>query len=274
MRQTVLGVQVDNLTMAETLDRIGDFIESTQPHQHVVVNADKVVKAHRDPALARIIAACDLINADGMPVLWAAWLLGQPLKQRVTGIDLFFALLERAEQRGWRVYFLGAKANVLERAKTNALQRFPRLTLAGARDGYWHAQEEDVVAQTIAVSQPDILFVAISSPKKEQFLARHQASMRVPFAMGVGGTFDILAGLTARAPRWMQRCGLEWLFRFLQEPRRMFRRYFIEDTYFFWLLARELAHRWARRPSTRRVPGAQTAAPRQPPATRSQPPQR
>jgi N-acetylglucosaminyldiphosphoundecaprenol N-acetyl-beta-D-mannosaminyltransferase len=245
-RTTILGVDVDNLSMDETLDRIGSFIATGQPHQHVVVNADKVVKAARDPELARIIAGCDLINADGMPVVWASHLLGTPLKERVTGVDLFFNLLARAEQSGWSVYFLGARQAVVDEVVRRAAQRHPRLRIAGHRDGYWSsAQEADVVEQ-IRASRTDILFVAISSPKKEEFLARHQRHMRVPFAMGVGGTFDVMAGLTRRAPLWMQRTGLEWFYRFLQEPRRMFRRYFIDDMGFFWLLARALFGRGRR----------------------------
>lgn len=238
MRQRVLGCAVDNLSMEETLDRVGDMIASGRPHQHVVVNADKVVKAARDPQLRRIIEGCDLINADGMPVVWASRLLGQPLKERVTGVDLFFHLLDRAEQRGWRLYFLGARAEVVDEVVRRALQRCPHLLVAGHRDGYWSADEEDAVVDQVRRARADILFVAISSPRKEQFLARHQATMRVPFAMGVGGTFDVMAGRVIRAPVWMQRNGLEWFFRFLQEPRRMFRRYFIEDMAIFPMMAR------------------------------------
>ncbi|WP_457331843.1 WecB/TagA/CpsF family glycosyltransferase [Rhizobacter sp. P5_C2] len=237
MRQEILGCAVDNLSMRETLDRVGAMIATGRPHQHVVINADKVVKAARDPALAEIIARCDLVNADGMPVVWASHLLGQPLKERVTGIDLFFELLGRAEQEGWRVYFLGAREGVVNEVVQRAHAKHPQLAIAGHRNGYWQADEEPAVVDAIAQARPDILFVAINSPRKEEFLARWQREMRVPFAMGVGGTFDVMAGLTRRAPRWMQRSGLEWFYRFLQEPRRMFRRYFIEDMGFFRLLA-------------------------------------
>lgn len=243
MRQTILGCAVDNLTMSETLDCIGKFIASGKPHQHVVINADKVVKAARDPALAEIIARCDLINADGMPIVWASHLLGYPLKQRVTGIDLFFALLEHAEHKGWRVYFLGAREKVVTEVVGRAKAKHPKLEIAGHRNGYWTADEEGEVVREIADARPDILFVAISSPKKEEFLANYQDAMRVPFAMGVGGTFDVMVGLTKRAPVWMQRTGFEWFYRFLQEPRRMFRRYFIDDMTFFWLLAKALIGR-------------------------------
>lgn len=245
MRQSVLGVPVDNLSVEETLDRIGSFIADGRPHQHVVINVDKVVKAARDPQLLAIIARCDLINADGMPVVWASRLLGQPLKARVTGIDLFFALLARAARSGWRVYFLGARREVVEEVVARARREHPSLPIAGYRDGYWPAQDDERIAAEVGESRPDILFVAISSPRKEQFLAAYQARMRVPFAMGVGGTFDVMVGRTRRAPRWMQRTGLEWLYRFLQEPRRMFSRYFIDSLPFFGLLLRALLRRQA-----------------------------
>jgi N-acetylglucosaminyldiphosphoundecaprenol N-acetyl-beta-D-mannosaminyltransferase len=243
MRQSILGCAVDNLSMSETLDRVADQIATGKPHQHVAINVDKIVKASRDPELARIIGACDLINVDGMPLVWASRLLGEPLKERVAGVDLFFALLERAALRGWRVYFLGAKADVVAEVVSRAVQRHPALQVAGHRDGYWTAEQETAVVDQIRDSRADLLFVAISSPFKEAFLARHQQAMGIPFAMGVGGTFDVAAGVVKRAPVWMQRSGLEWFFRFLQEPRRMFKRYFVDDMAFFVLLAKALRHR-------------------------------
>jgi len=237
----MMGCRIDNLTMAETVDRIGQFIASGKPHQHVVVNVDKLVKAQRDPELRAIINDCQLVNADGMPVVWASHLLGKPLKERVAGIDIFEALMQRAAQTGWRVYLLGAREEVVGAVRSIYTKKYPGLVIAGHRNGYWSPEEEAAVADEIRASKTDILFVAISSPKKEQFLGRWQQHMQVPFAMGVGGTFDVAAGRIKRAPLWMQRTGLEWFFRFLQEPRRMFRRYFIDDLAFFRLLATELA---------------------------------
>jgi UDP-N-acetylglucosamine 2-epimerase (non-hydrolysing) len=261
-RVEVLGCPVDDLTMEETLEVISGFIASGQAHQHVVVNVDKVVKAHKSPSLRRIIDACALVNADGMPVVWASRLLGRPLKERVTGVDLFEALMQRAARTGWRVYLLGARDEVVSKVARTYPHKYPGLIIAGAQHGYWKAGEEEAVARRVREARPDILFVAISSPQKEQFLARWQEHMRVPFAMGVGGTFDIAAGLTQRAPLWMQRTGFEWLYRFLQEPRRMFKRYFIDSLGFFVLLARELLGsirlRWAKEPA---VPGMARRAP-------------
>lgn len=240
MRIEMMGCQVDNLSMAETLNTIEGFIQSGKPHQHVVVNVDKIVKASRDEELRQIINNCALINVDGMPVVWASKLLGKPLKERVAGVDLFEALMAHSAKKGWRVFFLGAKEEVVSGVAKKFSALYPSLNIAGYRNGYWKAEEEAGVVQMIKDAKPDLLFVAISSPKKEQFLGRYQAEMKVPFAMGVGGTFDVMVGLVNRAPVWMQNAGLEWFYRFLQEPRRMFRRYFIEDMYFFWLLLKEM----------------------------------
>lgn len=239
----MMGCRIDNLSMAETLDVVEDFIRSGKPHQHVVVNVDKLVKASRDPELRRIINDCALVNADGMPVVWASRLLGKGLKERVAGIDLFDALVGQAARKGWRVFFLGAHEEVVTQVRTLYEQRFPALIVAGHRNGYWQDAEEQAVAELIRDSKADLLFVAISSPKKEQFLGRRQTEMRVPFAMGVGGSFDVVTGRVKRAPRWMQQSGLEWFYRFLQEPRRMFRRYFVDDMAFLWLLVKEMARR-------------------------------
>ncbi|SMF97651.1 N-acetylglucosaminyldiphosphoundecaprenol N-acetyl-beta-D-mannosaminyltransferase [Methylomagnum ishizawai] len=242
MRLHFMGCAIDNLSMDETLDRIAEFVRDGRPHQHVVVNVDKLVKAARQPALRDIINRCHLVNVDGMPVVWAGRLLGLPIKERVAGVDLFERLLGHAARQGWGVYFLGARPEVVAWVAELAPRRFPGLKVAGWRDGYWRPGQEAEVVAAIRAAAPQVLFVAISSPKKEEFLGAHQAAMGVPFAMGVGGTFDVFVGAVRRAPLWMQRSGLEWFYRFLQEPRRMFRRYFVEDAYFFWLLLRELVY--------------------------------
>ena len=242
-RVEILGCRIDNLTMGETVDVIAGLIAGGTPSQHVVINVDKVVKARRDRKLRDVIAGCTLVNADGMPVVWASRLLGTPLKERVAGVDLFEALMRRSAQTGWRIFLLGAREEVVAAVRERYTRRYPGLVIAGHRNGYWRDEEEAEVADQVRRSRADILFVAISSPKKELFLGRWQRHMNVPFSMGVGGAFDVAAGLTRRAPRWMQNAGLEWFYRFLQEPRRMFRRYFVDSLPFFALLAREFLRR-------------------------------
>jgi N-acetylglucosaminyldiphosphoundecaprenol N-acetyl-beta-D-mannosaminyltransferase len=242
-RIEMMGCKIDNLTMEETLQTVEGFIKSGQPHQHVVVNVDKLVKASRDPELRRIINECALINVDGMPVVWASRLLGKPLKERVAGVDLFESLMKRSADKGWRVYLLGAREEVVSGVKQAYEKKYPGLVVAGYRNGYWKPEEEAGVVAQVTAAKADLLFVAISSPKKEHFLGRYQAEMKIPFAMGVGGTFDVAVGRVKRAPVWMQNAGLEWFYRFLQEPRRMFKRYFVDDMAFFWLLLKEAVRR-------------------------------
>jgi N-acetylglucosaminyldiphosphoundecaprenol N-acetyl-beta-D-mannosaminyltransferase len=157
-----------------------------------------------------------------MPVVWAARLLGKPLKERLAGVDLFDALMQRSAENGWRVYLLGAREEVVSGVKQVYESKYPGFKVAGYRNGYWRPEEEaDVVAQ-IAAAKADLLFVEINSPKKEQFLNRYQIDMKIPFAMGVGGTFDVMVDTVKHAPLWMQKSGLEWFYRFfgllLKEP--------------------------------------------------------
>jgi N-acetylglucosaminyldiphosphoundecaprenol N-acetyl-beta-D-mannosaminyltransferase len=261
MRINILGCAIDNLSMSETLERVGEIVRSGTPHQHVAVNADIVVKGHHNRAFREIINRSDLINADGMPVIWASRLLGCRLKERVAGIDLFERLIERAALEGWSVFLLGARQAVVKRLAAVLLERHPTLRIAGFRDGYWSHDETADVLAAIYHAKPQLLFVAMPSPRKEQFIALCQGAVGVPFAMGVGGTFDVVAGATKRAPVWMQRTGFEWFYRFMQEPRRMFRRYFIEDMYFFVLLARAW---WRQRGGRGSGPGAVPAATKNP----------
>jgi N-acetylglucosaminyldiphosphoundecaprenol N-acetyl-beta-D-mannosaminyltransferase len=242
-RVEVLGCPVDALTAQETLQVVAQFITSGRPHQHVVVNAAKIVNMRRDADLARDVMGADLINADGMSVVWAARLLGVPVPERVTGIDLFEAIIALAAERGWRPYFLGAREDIVRRVAEVFRERYPQLAVAGLHHGYFTAAEEPEIVREIRASQADILFVAMTSPQKERFLARWKRELGVPFQMGVGGSFDVVAGKTARAPAWMQKVGLEWFFRFAQEPGRMWRRYLVTNATFGGLLA--LA--WARR---------------------------
>ena len=209
----------------------------------MAINAAKLVAMHDDPKLCGIVDGCGLVSADGQSVVWASRLLGDPLPERVAGIDLMDALLGLAERRGYHVYFLGARSDVLGRALERLRERFPRLEVAGARDGYFADDEAHEVCAAIRSSRPDILFVAMSSPRKEYFLGEYGPALGAPFVMGVGGSIDVIAGITRRAPVAWQRLGLEWLFRLLQEPRRMFRRYAVTNARFLGLIGRGLLTR-------------------------------
>ena len=236
---TLFGITVDNLTMNETLDRIEVMIEDGAIHQHVVINVDKIVKMESNPNLRMAVVDCDLINADGQPVIWVSSLLRVPLKERVTGIDLFDVLVARCAERGFRPYLVGSRQEIVAKTVDVLKGKYPKLQLAGWRNGYWSADEEPMVVQEIKKARPDVLCMAVGSPKQELFLHKWKKEMQVPFVMGVGGSFDVTAGVLKRAPRWMQDAGLEWLFRLAQEPRRLWRRYLIEDMAFFRLVWRE-----------------------------------
>lgn len=236
----ILGCRIDALDMDETVERCRAAIESRSWVQHVCVNAAKVVRLRRDEKLAAIVRACDLVNADGQAVVWASRLLGRPLPERVTGIDLMHRLLSLAESERYGVFILGARTDVLEEAVERLRAEYAGLRIVGYRDGYFTEAEDDAVCEQIRTARAEILLVAISTPRKEYWLAEHGPSLDVPFAMGVGGAIDIVAGVTARAPRWMQSVGLEWFFRFLQEPRRLAKRYLLTNAEFVWLVLAEL----------------------------------
>jgi N-acetylglucosaminyldiphosphoundecaprenol N-acetyl-beta-D-mannosaminyltransferase len=241
----VLGCRLDALTMDETLERCEELIQAGDFAQHMAINAAKLVSLRDDPQLREIVARCEIVNADGQSVVWASRLVGSPLPERVAGIDLMQRLLALAEVKGWPVFILGARREVLDRAVERLCQRHPNLRLAGTRNGYFSEHEAPDVAEQIRASGARILFVAMSSPRKEYFLGEHGRGLGVPFVMGVGGAIDVIAGITRRAPHGWQRLGLEWLYRLLQEPRRMAGRYARTNTRFVWLVTREALARRA-----------------------------
>lgn len=243
-RHHVFGLPIDALTMDETVARCVELVEAGEPVQHVVLNVIKIVLCHDDPRLRAIISSCPIINADGQYFTWAARVLGVPLPARVTGIDLMSRLLAAAEERGWPVYFLGAKTEVLDAFLAVARRRYPKLVVAGSHHGYFKGADADAeAAAEVRVSGARLLFAGLPSPRKETFVAEQLAAMGPVFAMGVGGSFDVWAGLTRRAPKWMQDAGLEWLFRLIQEPGRMWRRIVVNGWRFTWLFLRELVRR-------------------------------
>lgn len=226
--------------------RVDEFIREQAPHYNIAINAAKVVAFHDDEALRRAIDEAHLLTADGQAVTWAARLLGQPVPERVAGIDLMQALLTHAAQRDYTVYLLGAKQEIVCECVAKAQALYPSLRIAGFRNGYFERHDEADIIDAIRATKPDILFLGFGTPAKEYFMHRHYRALGVPFVMGVGGAFDVFAGRLSRAPRWMQRTGLEWAFRLGQDPRRMWKRYLIGNPRFVWLIVRELFSRWSR----------------------------
>ncbi|MFF1299804.1 MULTISPECIES: WecB/TagA/CpsF family glycosyltransferase [unclassified Streptomyces] len=238
-RRTLFGVELDPLTMDETVARCLDAVREDRQLEIGVVNAAKLVNMRRDPRLAEAVSGCDVVVADGQAVVWAGRVLRAPLPERVAGIDLFLRLLGEAESAGISVYFLGARQEVLAEMVRRVADRFPALKVAGSRNGYFDDSQQEAVADAIADSGAQMLFLGMTSPKKEIFTAAYGARTGARVVHGVGGSFDILAGITKRAPAAWQRMGLEWLYRALQEPRRLGRRYLTTNAAFVLMTARE-----------------------------------
>jgi N-acetylglucosaminyldiphosphoundecaprenol N-acetyl-beta-D-mannosaminyltransferase len=239
VRQPLFGLEIDALTMADVLERAKLATERRHRLLIGVVNAAKIVQMRSDARLRASLLEADMLLADGQSVIWASRILGRPLPERVAGIDLFERLLEAADRDGLAVYFLGARQNVLDKLLRAVRSRYPRLVVAGSRNGYFTEDEAAGVAAAIEQSRADMLFLGMPSPVKENFLAGYGDSMRVPLLHGVGGSFDVLAGITKRAPEAWQRHGLEWAYRLLQEPRRLWKRYVTTNTAFIFLTLRE-----------------------------------
>lgn len=232
-RYPILNTYVNALSMDETVNYIRTVIvRRTPPVQHVVINALKVNLMEEDAELRRIVNACPLINADGSSILWAAKKLGIPLKERVTGIDLFLRLVKEAAENHYKIYLFGAKEEVVTKVRDIFQKEYPTLQIVGCRNGYFTPEQEPEIVADMAASGADMMFVAFSSPKKEYWINRYLEQLNIPFVMGVGGSFDVVAGVTKRAPEFWQKIGMEWFYRFIQEPRRLWKRYVIGNATF------------------------------------------
>ena len=226
--------------MDETLSIINDTIVNGESIQHVVVNAGKIVQMQKDEQLRESVNNSDIINADGQAVVWAAKFLSKPLKERVAGIDLMENLVELAYKKNHKIFLFGAKEEVVKKVVAIYSEKYGKNLIAGYRSGYYSKEEEASIAHDIATSGANMLFVAITSPKKENFLYEYKKELNaVNFIMGVGGSFDVIASVTKRAPRWMQNIGMEWFYRFLQEPKRMWKRYLVGNSKFIYLVFKE-----------------------------------
>jgi N-acetylglucosaminyldiphosphoundecaprenol N-acetyl-beta-D-mannosaminyltransferase len=241
-RANFIGVDIDVLTMKETLLRVEEAMRTRKRLHHVAMNVAKFVKLRSDPELRADIECSDIVGMDGMGVVFAARLMGIKAPERVAGVDLMQEVIALCAREGYRPYFLGARPDVLQTALANVWRRHPQIQFAGAQHGYYAPEDEIGVVERIKSSGADCLFIAMPTPAKERFLAAHRDRLGVPFVMGVGGSVDVLANYVKRAPLWMQRAGLEWLFRVIQEPRRMWRRYLVTNAAFFVIVARALLH--------------------------------
>ena len=219
-RVEILGVKVDSVTMAEAVDKVQKLIEARQPSIVATANAEMILNATHDDELKNILNSAELVVPDGAGTVWAARHLGEEMPERVAGYDLVQELMKIAPSKSQKFFLFGAAPGVAEKAKLKAEELYAGIKIVGVRNGFFTADDEAEIISQIKKAQPDILLVALGVPKQEKWLAAHKAELNVPVSIGVGGTFDVMAGVVKRAPLWMQKAKLEWLFRAMLQPSR------------------------------------------------------
>lgn len=217
----ILGVRVHRVRMADALRQIEQFIECREPHLVITADANAVLLALEDAEFRALMESAALITADGAGLTWAGKRLGQPFPERVSGVDLVEQLTRLSHEKGYRLYFLGAAPGVAERAAQNLLKKYPQAQIVGVQHGYFAPADEPAIVAQIAAARPDVLLVGMGMPRQEKWAWQHRDALGVPVMIGVGGSFDVYGGVVRRAPRWMQRVGCEWLWRLLQDPRKI-----------------------------------------------------
>jgi N-acetylglucosaminyldiphosphoundecaprenol N-acetyl-beta-D-mannosaminyltransferase len=218
---TVLGVRVHRVSMQDTLRCIEGWIAERVPRMVITADANALVLAQQDSEFRALLQTADLVTPDGAGLIWAARRLGQPFPERVPGVELVAQLARLSHEQGYRLYFVGAAPGVAQRAAEHLRETFPNAQIVGTQHGYFQPHEEPAILAQIRATRPDVLLVGMGMPRQEKWIARHKDALGVPVSVGVGGSFDVYAGVVKRAPRWMQRYGLEWLWRLMQDPRKI-----------------------------------------------------
>ncbi len=236
MRVEILGAGVDALTMEEAVERVANFVAAGGVHRVMTLNPELLYRAQFDRRLLEIIRRADLVTADGVGIVWAAAVAKRPVPERVTGIDLLLRLADKAAALGWRVFLLGAAPGVAEEAARVLCRRYPGLVIAGTHHGYFPERDSPAVAEAVRRARTDLLFVALGAPRQELWLEEYLQAAGAAVGMGVGGSFDVLAGRARRAPAWVRRLCLEWLYRLVREPSRWRRQLVLP--LFAWLVVR------------------------------------
>lgn len=216
----ILGVRIDDVTYAETLDLAAERIAARAPAQIATVNVEFIMAAQKDRTFRAVLDATALNVPDSIGVTWAARRFGHPLRERVAGSDLVNLIAQRAAHEGWKVFLLGAAEGVAQAAANVWQARYPAFNCAGTYGGSPRVEEEEAIVERIRAAAPDVLFVAYGAPAQDKWIARNLTRLNVPVCMGVGGALDYVAGVTPRAPRWMRGLGLEWLHRLIRQPWR------------------------------------------------------
>lgn len=244
LKINLFGIEVHVLKKQQLLDICRVSITTRETLVLGMINVAKIVNCRNNLSLRKSLERADIVSADGLPIVWFSRLVCKPLPERLAGIDIMYALLQEANKENYRIYFLGTKIEILEKVIATVQQNYPGISIAGYHDGYFSESDEQKIAENIRGSSADILFVGMPSPKKENFLKEWSGFIQVPVCHGVGGSFDVLAGVTKRAPLWMQRYGMEWFYRLIQEPRKMWKRYLITNIVFIKLSFVEVIKIW------------------------------
>lgn len=216
----ILGVNVDSVTMAEAIDQVEAYMDNKAGVLVATANAEMIMRATHDAELMKILNEAALVVPDGAGTVWAAHHLGADMPERVAGYDLAQELMRLAPAKNQRIFFFGSAPGVAEKAKAKAEKLYPGINICGTRNGFFTAKDEPAIIQQIKEAQPDLLLAALGVPKQEKWLYKYQQELNVPVSIGVGGTFDVMAGVMKRAPLWMQKAKLEWLFRGMLQPKR------------------------------------------------------
>ncbi|MFQ5902135.1 MAG: WecB/TagA/CpsF family glycosyltransferase [Candidatus Binatia bacterium] len=238
-RANILGIGVSAINMEIALDVIEGWISRRESNYVCVTSVHGVMESRRDEELRRIHERAGLVTPDGMPLVWLSRLMGFSHVERVYGPDLMVAMCKRSAKQGYRHFFYGGAPGVAEKLTVRLKARFPTLNLAGSYSPSFHTlttDEDRAVVELIKAARPDIVWVGISTPKQERWMAEHVGRLSTAVLIGVGAAFDLHSGIKRQAPLWMQRNGLEWLFRLTTEPRRLWRRYLINNPFFLWLV--------------------------------------
>lgn len=239
----ILGVRVDRVTMTDALKLIEEFISDDKKHQICVPNVWTTVLAQKDAAFRNIYRSSSLSVPDGLPLVWVSRLYGKPIRERVTGTDLFLQCAGIAAQKGYTFFFLGSTENTLGAMTAKLEQQYPALNIAGSYSPpfseEFHEGENDKIIEIVNRAKPDMLWVGLTAPKQEKWIHKNLERLDVQIAIGIGAAFDFLSGRVRRAPLWMQKIGLEWFDRVLQEPKRLWKRYLYGNSLFVWLVIRE-----------------------------------
>ena len=238
-RVTILNTVIDVLNVKETIDLVEKYVQTKTPLHLMGVNADKINEVNSNDLMKHIVNRCGIINADGASVILASKYLGKPLPERVAGVDLMQSLVALSEKKGYSVYLLGAKQRVVEQTAEVLKNRHPKLNIVGIHNGYFKEPDWPSISEELKEKNPDFVFVGITSPLKEYLIEYLQNQGHTSVFMGVGGSFDVISGNIPRAPLWMQKANLEWLFRVMQEPKRLFKRYFVGNWVFIKAVFKE-----------------------------------